>query len=245
MEQNAEAWLIGERQSEVWFPQGTTNFGFQRLPGVAPQIGCAAKHSIARCGAQLAWLGKNEQGENIVVISSQYSWERISNHAVEHAISQYPVVSDAVGYGYEEEGHLFYMLTFPTADVTWCFDFSSNCWHKRLSWDPVAGVYHRHRSNCYMDFGNVRIIGDYQTGALLQMSRKLYTDNGVPLRALRRSPHLWSRENRERIFFSQLQIEFTPGVGLSGVQAQSSQPQGQGTNPQAMLRFSDDGGFTW
>jgi hypothetical protein len=32
------------------------------------------------------------------------------------------------------------------------------------------------------------------------------------------------------------QIQFQPGVGLS---------TGQGDNPQAMLRFSDDGGFTW
>ncbi len=38
------------------------------------------------------------------------------------------------------------------------------------------------------------------------------------------------------MFFAQLQVEFTPGVGLQ---------TGQGSDPQAMLRFSDDGGFTW
>jgi hypothetical protein len=228
--------LIGERTSEVWFNSGGANFAFSRIPGVGPQVGCAAKHSISRCGAQLAWLGKNEQGENIVVCTNQYAWARLSTHAVEHAISSYPVVSDAIGYGYVEEGHLFYVLTFPTADVTWVYDFTSQVWHKRLSFDPVAGVYHRHRSNCFMDFGDVRIVGDYQTGQLHQMSRQFYTDAGNPLRALRRTPHVWSKSNRERVFFSQLQIEFTPGVGLQ---------TGQGQNPQAMLRWSEDGGFTW
>jgi hypothetical protein len=87
-----------------------------------------------------------------------------------------------------------------------------------------------------MDFGDVRIVGDYQTGQLHQMSRAYYTDAGNPLRALRRTPHQWQKANRQRLFFSQLQIEFTPGVGLQS---------GQGSNPQCMLRWSDDGGFTW
>jgi hypothetical protein len=235
-ENNRELWLIGERTSEVWFNAGGTNFAFQRIPGVGPQIGCAAVNSISRGGAQLVWLGRNEQGQNIVVCTNQYSFTRISNHAIEHAITGYPVVSDAIGYCYEEEGHLFYMLIFPTADMTWCYDFVSQTWAKRLSWDPVAAVYHRHRSNCFMDFGDVRLVGDYQTGQIHQMSRAFYTDAGMPLRALRRTPPIWEKESRERVFHSQLQLEFTPGVGLQ---------VGQGSSPQVMLRWSDDGGFTW
>lgn len=236
MENNREAWEIGERTSEVWFNSGGSNFSFSRIPGVGPQIGCAAKHSIARCGPQLCWLGRNEQGQNIVVVTSQYSWERISTHAIDHEIAQYPVVSDAIGYGYEEDGHLFYMLTFPTADVTWVFDFTSQFWHQRASYDPNTGLFHRHRSNCFMDFGDVRIVGDYQTGQLHQMSRSFFTDAGAPIRRVRRTPHLWLKATRERMFFSQLQVEFTPGVGLQ---------VGQGSNPQVMLRYSNDGGFTW
>lgn len=236
-ENNRELWLIGERTSEVWYGSGLSpNFYFSRIPGVGPQIGCAAVASLTRLGNILIWLGKNEQGQNIVVTTSQYSWTRVSNHAVEHAISSYPVVSDAIGYAYEEEGHLFYMLTFPTADVTWCFDATTKQWHKRLSFDPTNATYHRHRGNCFMDFGDVRLVGDYQTGQLHQMSRNIYTDAGAPLRAVRRTPHQWNRESRERVFFSQLQIEFTPGVGLQ---------TGQGSNPQCMLKWSDDGGFKW
>jgi hypothetical protein len=235
-ENNREAWLIGERTSEVWFNSGGTNFSFSRIPGVGPQIGCSAVHSITRAGPQLCWLGRNEQGQNIVVVTSQYSWEKISTAAIDYEIAQYPVVSDAIGYAYEEGGELFYMLTFPTADVTWVFDFTSQFWHQRASYDPSAGVFHRHRSNCYMDFGDLRLVGDYQTGQIHEMSRQFFTDAGNPLRCVRRTPHLWLKATRERMFFAQLQVEFTPGVGLQ---------VGQGSNPQAMLRFSDDGGFTW
>ena len=240
---NRELWLIGERTSEVWYGAGLTNFYFSRIPGVGPQIGCSAVASLTRLGSVLIWLAKNEQGENMVVTTSQYSWARVSTHAVEHAISQYPVVSDAIGYAYEEEGHIFYMLTFPTADITWCLDYTTWTnsqgkygWHKRLSYNSSTGMFHRHRSNCFMDFADVRIVGDYQSGQFHQMSRQYYTDAGDVLPAVRRTPHVWQKANRQRIFFSQLQIEFTPGVGLQ---------LGQGSNPQAMLKWSDDGGFTW
>jgi len=241
-ENDRELWLIGERTSEVWFSAGGANFNFARVPGVGPQIGCSAVHSITRMGQSLVWLEKNEQGENIVIATNQYSWERISTHAIEHAIASYPLVSDAIGYAYEEEGHMFYVLTFPTADQTWVFDGTASknlgkmCWHQRLSYDPVAGVYHRHPGNCYVDFQNLRLIGDYQNGFVSRMSRSIYTENGNPLRAQRRSKHVWAAKTRNRVFQSSLQIEFTPGVGLQF---------GQGQNPQAMVRWSNDGGFTW
>ena len=241
-ENNREAWMIGERTSEVWVNQGGTNFAYARLPGVGPQIGCAAVHSITRAGTNLIWLGRNEQGENVVAMQDGYSWKRVSSHGIEHAIASYPVVSDAIGFAYQEEGHLFYVLNFPTADATWCLDVTvldiagpGMAWHQRASWNSAAAQYHRFRGNCFMNFGDVRIVGDYASGQLHQMSRQIYTDAGNVLRCSRRTPHVWNIDKRTRLFFGWLQVEFTPGVGLQF---------GQGSNPQAMLRWSDDGGFT-
>lgn len=242
-ENNREVWLIGERTSEVWYNAGGVNFAFSRLPGIGPQMGCSAKHSICRVGQNLAWLAQNEQGQNIVVMTNQYSVDRISNHAVEFAISGYPQVADAIGDCYEELGHVMYVLTFPTADTTWVFDLttsetlkSPDAWWQRLSWNSTTGTYHRHIGNVYVNFANVRMWGDYQSGQVHMQSRSIYTDNGAPLRAQRRAPHVWSRENRKRIFQASMQVEFTPGVGLQ---------VGQGVNPQAMIRWSDDGGFSY
>jgi hypothetical protein len=242
MANNREWWIIGERTSEVWYDAGGANFAFSRIPGVAPQIGCSAPYSIARLGSSLVWLGKSERGQNVVIQTDQYSYKDISTRAIEHQISQYPLVSDAIGYTYEEEGHLFYVLTFPTADKTWVYDVSSNMWHERASYDPATGVFHRHKSNCFCNYQNIRMVGDFQKQLGYQMSRAYYSDGGTnpelatPLIALRRCPHLWSKEDRERLFHSSLQVEFAPGVGLQ---------TGQGVNPQAMMRFSDDGAATF
>jgi hypothetical protein len=251
-ENNRELWLVGERASEVWYNAGGANFSFSRIPGVAPQIGCAAKHSIARLGAGLGWLARSERGENIVIQTNQYSYETISTQAVSSAISSYPLVSDAIAFVYEEEEHLFYVLTFPTADRTWVYDATSSAlagrpqWHERGSFTSATGVFHRARANCFINFQNLRMVGDYLSGYMHQMSRSVFTDAGFdaasglpteePLIALRRTPTLWSRENRKRLFHSSIQIDFRPGVGLTS---------GQGENPQAMLRWSDDAGESW
>jgi hypothetical protein len=235
-ENNREWWQIGERTSEVWYNSGGVNYAFSRLPGIGPQIGCSAKHSIARVGPDLCWLAQNENGQNIVIKTSQYSYERISNHAIEMAISSYPQVNDAIGDCYEELGHVMYVLTFPTADTTWVFDLSTGFWWQRLSWNSNTGTYHRHVGNVFVNFANLRLWGDYQTGQVHQQNRKFYTDAGAVLRCQRRTPHVWSKENRKRVFYSNLQVEFTPGVGLQS---------GQGSDPQALIRWSDDGAVSW
>ena len=66
------------------------------------------------------------------------------------------------------------------------------------------------------------------------LDSKTYTDNGVSFPCIRRAPHLTA--DFKRIFHKSLQIQFQPGVGLSS---------GQGSDPQAMLRWSDDGGSTY
>jgi hypothetical protein len=242
MENNRELWLIGERTSEVWYDAGGANFAFSRIPGVAPQMGCSAPQSIARLGSSLVWLGKSERGENVVIKTEQYSYVDISSRAVEAAITSYPLVSDAIGYVYEEEGHLFYVLTFPTADRTWVYDQTASeaagtpQWHERASFNPETGTLHRDKSSCFANYQNIRMVGDFQAQKAYQMSRKFFVDGDTPLVALRRCPHVWSRENRKRMFFASLQIEFSPGVGLQ---------TGQGSDPQVMVRFSRDGGSTF
>lgn len=236
IENNRELWLIGERTTEIWYDQGGTNFPFARLQGATLEVGCAAKHTICKTGQGLIWLGRSGRGENIVVMTQDYQFTQLTTPAVAYQISQYAKVDDAIAYTYTEEGHEFYVLTFPTADATWVYDLTTQLWHQRASFDPSTGLFHRHRSNCYMNLADTRLVGDYQSGTIWKMTRKAYSDGLNPLISVRRAPHVWDQSERNRVRNSWLQIEFTPGVGLQS---------GQGSNPQAMMRMSNDGGFTW
>ena len=160
----------------------------------------------------------------------------VSTPAVSDEIATYATTADAIGYTYQDDTHEFYVLNFPTADRTWVYDASMPpefAWHRRLSYDPYAAQFHRHRSNCYMDFAGVRIVGDYQNGAIYQLTRAVQNDAGWPLYGRRRAPTIWDKETRGRVFMGSLQVDFAPGQGASA---------GLGANPQANLTISRDGG---
>jgi hypothetical protein len=161
-----------------------------------------------------------------------FNFTQISTHAVTNDILN-GRIDDAVGFTYQMQGHEFYVLTFPTQDKTWVYDLSTKLWHKWLSVDNY-GQWHRSRVNCMAMFQGQWVAGDFVNGKIYTISNTVYTDDGQTIRRLRRCPHLVADFKRE--YFSTFQVQFQPGVGLS---------VGQGSNPQAMLRWSNDGGSTW
>jgi hypothetical protein len=160
-----------------------------------------------------------------------FNFSRISNHAVEYDI-QKGEMSDAIGYSLQISGHVWYVLVFPTQDKTWVYDDTTKQWHKWLYWDGTQ--YRRHRVQCTAYFNGQVVGGDYANGKIYSISTNVFTDAGDTIRRLRRAPHLVS--DLKQVAYSSLQVQFQPGVGLT---------TGQGSNPQAMLRWSDDGAFTW
>ena len=271
---HGQVYLLGENTSEVWADQGLFPFPFQRIPGSSSQHGIAAVFSVARVGNSFAYLSRNSRGQSQIVMMNGYFPQRISTHAVENTlVDQY--VEDAIAYTYQLEGHECYVISFPTIDLTWVYDFTTQLWHKWL-WVDDQNVYHRHRSNCSTVFQNNVLVGDWQNGKIYQLDATNYTDDGGEIRRLRRAPHLVT--DLQRQYFEELQIQFQPGVGFGGLSSnydtgnyigtpyiigandilviEANQVDILGfanqlgvdsitTNPQAMLRWSNDGGSTW
>jgi hypothetical protein len=227
-----EVYLLGEVSSEVWIDAGTSPFPLQRIPGTSTQHGIAAKYSVARLGNSFAYLSRNIRGQAQIVQMNGYVPTRISTHAVENSLTNQNV-SDAVAWTYQLEGHEVYVISFPSIQLTWCYDVATQMWHKWLYTNNL-GQYERARGNCCAQFQGLVLIGDYSNGKIYKLDRDNYTDDGQQVRRLRRAPHLVADFQRQ--YFDELQIQFQPGVGLS---------TGQGDNPQAMLKWSDDGGSTW
>jgi hypothetical protein len=230
-----EVYLLGEMSSEAWLDVGSVPFPFQRIQGSSTQQGIAAAYSCARVGNSFAYVSKNNRGEATIVQMNGYIPQRISTHAVETTLVGQDV-SDAIAWTYQLEGHETYVVTFPsigTNGLTWAYDITTGLWHKWL-YTNNQNEYERHRGNCCAFFNQQVLLGDYENGKLYRLSLSQYTDDGQLIRRVRRCPHITT--DLQRQYFAELQIQFQPGVGL---------PVGQGQDPQAMLRWSDDGGFTW
>lgn len=227
-----ELWLFGDESTEVWFNSGNVDFPFERINGAFLETGCAAPQSVAKLDNSVFWLTKDKRGQGQIVRAQGYQPQIVSTRALEYAIANYSTIDDAIAYTYTQEGVGFYVITFPTAGKTWAMDVASGLWHERSYWN--AGTEERHRGNCYAFCFGRHLVGDYANGKIYELSLDAYTDDGAPLRALRRTRH--QHAEGKRLFWSSLQIDIEAGVGLT---------TGQGSDPQMMLRWSDDGGKTW
>jgi len=263
-----EVWAFGTNSIEVWYDSGATDFPLQRIQGAFNELGCAAPYSIAKMDNGLFWLGRDRRGQGIVYRANGYTGQRISTHAVEWQIQQYSNMSDAIGYTYQQDGHSFYVLVFPTANTTWVYDVATQAWHERAGWNN--GAFTRHRGNCQMAFNNNIVIGDFQNGNIYAFDLDDFSDNGGIQKWLRSWRALPTGQNNlRRTAQHTLQLDCESGVGLNGLVvnetiylqtendnyliaengdyliAEQEAIATQGANPQVMLRFSDDGGHTW
>lgn len=238
---HGQVYLLGEKTSEVWADTGTFPFAFQRIPGASSQHGIAAKFSMARFGNSFAYVSKNDRGQSVIVQMNGYFPQRISTHAVENSLVNQNV-SDAIAYTYQLEGHECYVVSFPSIELTWVYDAATQLWHKWL-WCDNQNNFKRHRSNCSALFQGLVLVGDWENGQIYKLDPNNYTDNGQHIRRVRRCPHLVTDFQRQ--YFDELQIQFQPGVGLQGIETFPLDSNDIGINPQAMLRWSNDGGSTW
>ena len=136
-----DIWLFGTQTTEVWYNAGTSPFPFAPIPGAFLEEGIVAPFSAQRFGNTVVWLGRSEEGAGVVYMANGYAPQRISTHAVEFAIQGYAragmTISDAVAFTYQEDGHVFYVLNFPSAKATWVFDGTTQLWHERGTWNAT------------------------------------------------------------------------------------------------------------
>jgi len=259
-----EAWLFGTNSVEVWYNSGDPDFPLTRIQGAYNEIGCIAPYSVAKLDNSVFWLGADARGQGIVYRAQGYQGVRVSTHAIEFDIQQYDNMTDAIGYTYQQDGHAFYVLIFPSADTTWVYDAATGAWHERAGFSK--GKFRRHRSNCQARFQGKPLVGDYQDGRLYNFDLRYFRDDLQEQRWLRRWRALpTGANNLTRTIHHQLQLDCQTGVGglyddmgnlaqqqnglvlqenLGRIQIEG-QPPNSVEHPQVMLRWSDDGGHTW
>ncbi|HKU51980.1 MAG TPA: hypothetical protein VJQ25_05905 [Nitrospira sp.] len=247
--------LIGNVKSEIWYDAGNPQFPFAELPGTSIEHGTAAKYSVASQDISTFWLGNDLQGKGMVFRQRGYQTTVISNPAITQAIQDMQLagtIDDAIGYTYQQGGHIFYVLTFPTGDQTWVFDDSIEdpmlAWHQR-GWTDSEGIIHRDRSNCGAFLYGQFIVGDWENGQLYALDDSQYFDRvnatDYPISFIRTFPHITSIQPRtgnpqscdgKRVQYSGFLADIECGNGPLDVNG----------NPAAIgLRWSDDRGKTY
>jgi len=249
-----EILLLGTKKSEIWYNAGNPQFPFAELPGSSIEHGCVAPYSFATMDVNAYWLGADLQGDGIVFRQTGYTTRRISNHALEVAIRQmkrHGIISDAIGYTHQQDGHTFYVLCFPSGDQTWVFDEAIGdpnlAWTQR-AWTDANGVLHRDRSNCGAVINGLYVVGDWQNGTIYHLDPDTYTDtvDGVvgPISFIRTFPHIFAGDGPQGpVLLDGKQVQVTSFIADVGVGDVPLDAQGQPA--QMLLRTSLDRGRTW
>ena len=205
-----------------------------RIPNSLLEIGCCSPYSPQKVMNTLLFLGDGKHGAGVVWQIQGYAPNRVSTHAVELALQSYGYANlqRARAWTYQQDGHGFYCLNVPGSPVTWVYDVVTKAWHERSH--LVGGLEQRNQADCHAWANGQHVVGDYQTGAIYALDKANFTDNGLTLRWMRRSPHVTA--NLNRMAFNSFQLDMETGTGAD---------TGQGAAPVVMLRYSDDAGHTW
>lgn len=265
-----EIWLVGTLAAEVAVNTGAADFTFGPLPGAYMEAGTVAPYTIARHSLSVFWLAQDRQGQCIAVMSQGYALQRISTYALEQEWQTYSVVSDAIGFTYQLNGHEFYAIAFPTQDITWVYDIGTGQWHQWAYVDD-NGKLHRHRANSYAFAYGFNLVGDWQSGNIYALDTNAFTDNGQEIIRIRSFPHLMGNAARVTYvrFIADIAVGSSDNGSLNGPQVNFEvikasdgktyfavlsrnggsyiylPPDPVNGREVLTLRFSDDRGATW
>lgn len=249
-----ELWFFGTSATEVWYNSGDALLPLARRQGILISKGCRAPNTVVATDNTFYWLGTDPAGGYQVYYADGYNAKLCeAQSGISTQIATYETTTDAYAYVHRVGQHPFYVLTFPTENVTWVFDLYNRMWHQRTSVtteDPFDADYEpyfkAHRAKNYFYAYGTHFVLDQYTGSIAKYDENVYTEYTMPLIRTRRTSQLsadrsstggsaHSFDNQLHSYYN-LILNMQPGVGLS---------TGQGSDPQVMLNISTDGGFTW
>lgn len=243
-----QLWLIGSKTTEVWTNTGGTLFPFERISGAKLNVGTLAPYSAVEVDNTLFWVGQDAIGQGVVYRAKGFAPQRISTEAIEkllQAPTAFPDASavspqDFKAYTYQQEGHVFYVITGGGMQTSLVYDITTQMWHERAYLNN-HGEYEQHLiyQAIYCPALALFLGISRKDGQIYNISLDAYQDHLSPLCSERIYTHL-SDENK-RLIFRQLEIAMETGVG-NATQVDSGD---NGYDPKITLWISRDMGRTW
>jgi len=221
---------FGDTSFQMFQYTNDLNVPFNSPDSAAQMIGLKAVDSVCQLGNIIIWLGASDIGNNGVYVNrGGTEAERVSTPAIEREISKFSTIADAKAQIWQANQHIFYVLDFPTANKTYCYDLTEKSWTERASLDNQNLLKSWRYSNATLNpNGNV-----WQTaeGCIVEQTEEKWNEHdNNPILRLRRGGVIYS--DQSHFIINNIEVSTNNGQYSSDFYSNGAQ---------MMMRYTADG----
>ena len=238
-----EIFVCGTETIQLFQNVGGTGFPFQAIPGANIQKGVHAKFSTVEFDNTFCFIGGglNERSA-IWKVTGSSSATKISTNAIDTEVQKFTQaeISDAFAMTWSERGQFFAAFTFESERIpsrTFVFNATASAFAQQSVWfEMQSGLSkegNRWSVQSIVAAHGKLLVGDSVTSIIGEIDYDTLTYYGEPI--YRRMVSQPFDGGGTAIFAGELEATFENGTGLT---------TGQGSDPQVMYDFSDNGGRT-
>jgi hypothetical protein len=170
-----EILVWGTQGLETWRDDGTF---FSPVIGAFAPVGILAPYSVAEADNTVFALCTVDNGSKRAVVSMQGRSPQVISLDIEKVLAGYTTVDDAIAWLTKDSE---YVITFPSAGATWCYDYRNKVWYPWSKWNGTEAIREeflgRHSATAWgRTFIQSRI-----DGKIYEYDRATYQDDGGTL----------------------------------------------------------------
>jgi len=172
-------WLFGSLHSLPYVDTGDLDVPFQPIPETLVEHGVYSPFSIQQCDNTLVYQAQDALGALQVVRLNGYTPQIISTFGMQTYMQTAQSADTVIAWTYQDMGHLFYHMYFPTLNTSPVYDVATGLWHERSLWSPLYDRHFPHLGRCHCWAFNRHLVGDRQSGTVYRQSMQLFFDDIV------------------------------------------------------------------
>jgi hypothetical protein len=235
---NNLVWTIGSETFEVREAVGSGDQPFVPLSGLVGAYGIVGSFAFGSGPMGNFWVTNNEDGAGECVITRGGPPQSFGTYAINTLIDSYrrtARIDDAEMFSYQQGGHTFGIVHFPSARGTLAADLKTQSWARRGQWNAVAGRFELWAPRVHVNAFGKHLVADRTTGTIWELDLSSAMDvDGTGIVRERTAGGLVDEHKRHAID----QVELLMDVGRANA-------TGAGSDPVATLAVSEDGGVTF
>lgn len=162
--------ILGNVVTEQWQDVGAQLFPYQRTQYSNIDYGCLNPASIDENENIVCWVAGNEKSGPFILFTDGSQIKRISNDGIDFQLANLTDPTNVYGYLFRQDGHLIYIATWPTDNISYAYDFNTNEFSTLCS--EKMGAYIA-KEVCYFN-GNYYFVSIID-GNVYEMGSDLYT----------------------------------------------------------------------